>query len=389
MTPLQAQQQLILLAASTAERRRRMGARAHALASRVDWSELGGALATRRLLPTLGPRIVTLAGERVDEGFATAVERSLEAGRRQAALLSLTCERVGAALAQAGIDSAPLKGPALGEAIYGDPGRRPSSDVDVLVTRERLHDAAQTVRGLGYAPPADHLDREGLPLLHLALVHERGELPPVELHWRVHWYERSFAEDRLLRAGASSPAGRRPAPIDELTALLLFYARDGFLDLRLACDVGAWWDTFGKRLTPGALVQALENYPKLARVLVASAHVAEKIVGLPAQTLIGGRRPDLRGRIALRMATPNPHGRSQAQLHAEIGLIDGLLAPAGGGGAFARRQLLPPRAVLSERAQRAPQGQPISPVGHAMRVLRHYGPAFARLVRTPETLHPA
>lgn len=388
---LHTQRQLILLAAGTSERRRAMSARAHALAGEVDWDELAATLTARRLLPTLGPRIVELAGNRLHHGFATAVERSLEAGRRQAALLQLTSQRVADALSRAGIDSTPLKGPALGEAIYGDPGRRPSSDVDVLVPPSRLHEAARVVGRLGYLPPNDHLDGEGLPLLHLALVHARGELPPVELHWRVHWYERHFAEERLLRVGDvadDAPPSGRPAPIDELTSLLLFYARDGFLDLRLASDVGAWWDAFGKALAPSALAGVLDSYPALTRVLVASAHAAEKIVGLPAHTLLAGRRPDLRGRIALRMTNPNPHDRTHAQLHAEVGLIDGLLAPAGGVGAFARRQLLPPRAVLHERAHHLPQ-QTSSPAGHAMRVLGHYGPALTRVLRTPETLHPA
>jgi hypothetical protein len=89
----------------------------------------------------------------------------------------------------------------------------------------------------------------GLPLLHFVLVHERGELPPVELHWRVHWYERSFARERLLPPAVDPPGDWRPAPADELAALLLFYARDGFIDLRLASDLGAWWDVHGAELS--------------------------------------------------------------------------------------------------------------------------------------------
>ena len=91
-----------------------------------------------------------------------------------------------------------MKGPLLAEAIYGDPGRRLSSDIDLLVAPEQLRSAVEVVRRLGYAAPTDYVQDSGLPLLHFGLVHERRELPPVELHWRVHWYERDFARERLL-----------------------------------------------------------------------------------------------------------------------------------------------------------------------------------------------
>jgi hypothetical protein len=381
--PLHAQRQLILLSVGTAERRRAMATQAARLAREIDWATLHQTLAIRRLLPTLGPRVVELAGEHASGVFAAAVDDALHAGRRQGALLALLSERLSAALARAGIACTPLKGPTLAEALYGDPGRRPSSDIDLLVPRERLHDAVEIVRAQGYAPPTDHLDGEGLPLLHFALLHERGELPPVELHWRVHWYERRFASERLLPPDGVPRAGWRPAPAHSLAALLLFYARDGFVDVRLASDLGAWWDAFGPTLPTGALEPVLDAHPALARALIAAAHVAERIVGLPTHHLISpARKLGWRARTAVRLANPNPHGTSPAQLYADIGLVDGLLSPKGGTAAFARRQLLPPRAVLR---QRTPQGHGASPLAHGMRELGRYGLAFARLMSAPET----
>ena len=109
------------------------------------------------------------------------------------------------------------------------------------------------------------------------LVHERNELPPVELHWRVHWYERNFAHERLLPPTADeSPGVWRPAPTDELAALLLFYARDGFVDLRLATDLSAWWEVYGNDLPPGAVDELLRIYPALARVIPAAIEAAER-----------------------------------------------------------------------------------------------------------------
>jgi hypothetical protein len=392
MTSPQAERQLVLLSAGTAERRRAMRERAGRLAAEVDWPRLGETLRLRKLLPTLGPRIVELAGVRARDDFTAEVEQAIASGRRQGAFLQLISQRLMAALADAGICSAPLKGPLLGEAIYGDPGRRLSGDIDLLVSPEQLNAAVEVVRGFGYGAPREHVDGRGLPLLHFALAHERGELPPVELHWRVHWYERRFAHERLLAPDESRSGGWRPAPADELAALLLFYARDGFVELRIAADLGAWWDAFGGELAPGALDELLELYPELGRVIPVALTAAEMVVGLPAEQIIA-RMPKLglRQRVAVRLANPNPNG-SSSQLYAEIGLIDGLLMPRGGLREFVRRQLLLPREVLDEYDQLAPKPRVRSSLGYGPRVLircgvlGRYGLALTRLVRTPETV---
>ena len=69
-------------------------------------------------------------------------------------------------------------------------------------------------------------------------------LPRVELHWRVHWYERQLRR-RRPRAGRVKPAAASRSqmqPLDGLVALMLFYARDGFAGLRYPADAAAWWD---------------------------------------------------------------------------------------------------------------------------------------------------
>lgn len=392
MTSTQAERQLVLLSAGTAARRRDMRERAGRLVAGVDWPRLGDTLRLRKLLPTLGPRIVELAGGRADDGFAAEVEQAIAAGRRQGAFLQLISQRLMAALADAGIPSSALKGPLLGEAIYGDPGRRLSGDIDLLVAPEQLNAAVEVVRGFGYGAPTEHVDGRGLPLLHFALAHERGELPPVELHWRVHWYERRFAHERLLAPDAIRSGQWRPAPADELAALLLFYARDGFVELRIAADLGAWWDVYGGELAAGALDELLGLYPELGCVIPVALTAAEAVVGLPAEQIIARMpRLGLRQRVALHLANPNPNA-SSSQIYAEIGLIDGLLTPHGGFGEFLRRQLLLPREVLDEYDQLAPKRRVRSSLGYGPRVLircgvlGRYALAMTRLVRTPETV---
>jgi hypothetical protein len=366
---------MIRLSAGTAARRRAGRARAEELAEAVAWPRLSRLLSERRLLPTLGPRVLELTGDRAEERFEAAVTESLAATRRQAALVQLISARVGEELAADGIRSAPLKGPRLGEALYGESGRRPSSDIDLLVAADDLQHAVEVVRRMGYAAPGDPVRDHALPLLHYALVHEQGELPPVELHWRIHWYERDFAHDRLLPPSVEDTPWR-PAPEDELLSLLLYYARDGLAGLRHATDLGAWWDRFGDRLAPAALDRALSRYPALGPAASAATGAAEVVVGLPAAGVTNRTRLGARERAAVRLANPLPHS-GEAQVFADIGLIDGLVTPSGSWRAFLLRQVVPPRGALPRSAD----GKPASRLGHGTRVLGRYVLTVARLLR--------
>jgi hypothetical protein len=373
---------VMALAAATAERRAQRTADLDRMLAAVEWDRLGEMLGRARLLPTLGPRIAELAGDRAPGRFQAAVAASIAAGQRQEALLELSGARVQAALAAAGIRNAGLKGPSLGRALYGEPGRRLSSDVDLLVAPADLGRAVATVRGLGYGAPSDHAGRDGLPLLHFALAHERGELPPVELHWRVHWYEGRFAAEQLLPPDLDSQ-GWQPRPEDELASLLLFYARDGFTGLRQAADLGAWWDRFGVDLEPGALGRVAVAYPRLRPALETASLVAERMIGVPSAATLGrAARLGPRARIAVRFVDPRPYA-SAAQLFAEIGLIDGLLAPPGTLGAFLRRQVAPPVEVIADHAEKAQAETIGGPLAYGVRILGRYGLAFARLLRVP------
>ena len=383
-----AEEQLIMLSAGTAARRQNASASVDELATVVDWSLIAQMLRAWRLLPLLGVRLIELAGAHAGEEFAVTVTQATDAGRHQGAFLQLITARVMSVLADAGIASTALKGPLLSEALYGDPGRRPSSDIDLLVAHEQLREAVEIVRELGYSAPTDHFDDRGLPGLHFALIHERDELPPVELHWRIHWYEQSFARERLLVPRGVMTDMWRPTPADELTALLLFYARDGFLNLRLATDIGAYWDAFSATLDPDALDQSIRSYPALERVLLVAATVAEKVVGLPLDQLTEHSvKLGSRGRVAARLASPHPHP-SPPQLYADMGLIDGLLAPPGGFKAFVRRQVIPPREILREHARTAQKQRAMSRIGYGVRVLGRYGLAMTRLLRAPERIRP-
>jgi hypothetical protein len=356
---------------------------ARGLLPQIDYDRLLQRLSRRRLLPTLGPRIIELVGDDLSDTFVEATEDAVRKTRLQSEVLLLVGDSVRSALLEAGIDSTPLKGPVLGEAIYGDPGRRMSNDIDLLLHKDQIQVAADVLRGIGYGGPVDHVDARGLPLLHFTLEHQAGALPPVELHWRVHWYECEFAQDLLLPPVAA-PKDWWPTLAAQLAALLLFYARDGFVDLRLATDLGAWWDRFGDGLGRNALDDIVSSYPALARSISVAANAASRVVGLPVEDLFEDPRiVDLRGRMALRLANPNPRD-SMGQLHADTGFIDGLLTPPRDLRMFLRRQVFIPRDVFVRDASLTPHWRAGSVYDYAARVLMRYAFTLVRTLGSPE-----
>ena len=375
-----AERELVLLAAGTIARREEGRERAEALAELCDWSELEASLRRRRLLTTLGPRVVALAGTRRDDQFAAAVEASLDASRLYGGYLQMVSRQIQDSLTESGVSSTPLKGPTLSERLYGDPGRRISTDLDLLVRPSDLRAAVGVIKRLGYMSPTDHVNRNGLPLLHFAMFHARDELPPVELHWRVHWYERRFAQDRLMAPQPSTAREWHPPPGDELLTLLLYYARDGFLGLRIATDIATWWDAHGGQLEPdevGALVRA---YPAYTRLADAAVMAASATVGIPAAAILG-RRPakDMRGSLAVRLADPSPTS-TESQIYAEMGLVDGLLMPKRQLWDFVTRQILLAPDVLDEQARRAAHRRPRHTITHGLGVMARYAATLLRLL---------
>ncbi len=379
------EQEIAALCAESAVRRAAAQPRLQLLCERADWPGMTELLRSGRLLPLLGPRILEVAGAEAGEEFEATIAESLIAGRRQAALLQVVSERMIDTLRSAGVRSAALKGPLLSEAVYGDAGRRQSSDIDLLVAAEDLGVAVEAARAIGYAAPADHLGTNGLPLLHFSLPHEHGSLPPVELHWRIHWYESSFARERLLPPDLDRPSDWRPARVDELASLLLYYSRDGFTGLRHATDLGAWWDRFGSEVPDGAMGELARAYPRLRPALAAAIETAKARVGL-AQIESPGRL-GIGARAAVRLADRPRAFRSREQLFAQIGLIDGLLTPRGGFRAFVRRQIAPPAEVIREHAEKDGEGRrPGSTAGYAVRTLTRFGLALARLPLPPREI---
>jgi hypothetical protein len=302
-------------------------------------------LRDQRLLALLGSRAIAAWGADAPPGFAAAVAADLAANRARGLALEALGARFVAALGEAGIAALVLKGPPQARRRHGDVGLRLSNDVDLLVSSRQLAAAAELLEGFGYAvDPATPLRAHGLPDIHLTLRSADGSLPRIDLHWRVHWYEDRFSGDLL--AGARNRDGvPEPEPRDDLAALLLFHARDGFFGLRAAVDIAAWCELHASEPAP-LLERHWREYPRLRRPFAAAARAVERVVGIPASRFVGDpERVGVTPRLAANLANWSQAGDPD-QLRANIAVVDALLSPPGELPGFVRREVLVTRAEI-------------------------------------------
>ena len=348
---------LALVLCGTAERRSARRAEIDRLARSVDPGWLASALGSARLLPLLGSRLMAAAPDALPATFAGAVEDALVQARRRATLVEQVALQLVRRLEQAGVSPVILKGPHLAQRLYGDVGMRASNDVDLLVAPEQFHAAVRALELAGYQSEGKAPWISDLPLFEASLTPLDDWRPPVDLHWRLHWYETSFSRDFARRSHVDEHGVVVTQPVDELAALLLFWCRDGLAGLRHVADVGAWWDRHGTAGGPPLLDGLSAAHPALCRPFAAAALLADRTAGVPADRLLSDlRHGRLRIRLALRLANPvEPTSARQAQ--AGVVAIDGLLTQHGQAGAFVRRHILLPDAVVADIFRIAPHAR--------------------------------
>jgi hypothetical protein len=373
--PTAPEEELALLLSGTQERRESASARIGELAASADESELLVFLHRQRMLLLLLERLEAETDRRLSAEAATEIGRTREFWSHRASMFRLGASLVTDLLEGDGIPALNLKGVALADRLYGDPSLRTFSDLDILVPARSLAEAADRCETLGYEPydeePGD------LPTLHRRLRSEAGVLPPLELHWRVHWYEREFATDMLARTELVE-GSRVPDPLDDLASLLLFYARDGFVGLRHAAAIGAWWDGFGAAVAPGRLGAYCDRYPELAPAWRAACAAADRLVGLPAGRLLGRARMRRREGVAVRLVNWRLEGDVD-RMSADAQLVDGLCTPARQGLEFLRRTVVPGAAYIREAYELPPDARfrtALWAVVHPPKMLARYALSF-------------
>ncbi len=187
------------------------------------WAEVLPALDAHRLAPLLYTQLRNHATPSSAQ-FLAALAEAFRASAVRSLRMETELARVLAGLAAAEVPCLLLKGVALGQLVYPSPAERPVSDLDLLVPRERLAQAAAVLAGLGYRlhgpSPQGRLGqsfyryRAELPAVG-TLPENQGLL--VELHWSLA--ELPYYMDRINMAevweSARPLGGRRTLDNDD------------------------------------------------------------------------------------------------------------------------------------------------------------------------------
>lgn len=292
-----------------------------------------------RITALAGSRLREISGGRSPDWLGRAVATAVRTNRVRALLAESSTRDVLAQLEGGGIAALPLKGFALGQAIYGETGMRELGDVDLLVASRNFDAACDLLAASGHERVHER-SIDGRPVLHQSFLPRAGPPIRVEVHWRIHWYESTFSTELLDSSRRGDSGLREASPAHGLAALLLFWMRDGLIGLRYPADIAAWWDRFGTQIGSGAIGDIAASHPRVERALRIASFAATEVVGLPRAPfapLLSA--PSRREALACRLANWTGRGeRDQAE--ANRVLIDSLASPPGGQWSFVRRQML-------------------------------------------------
>jgi hypothetical protein len=337
----------------------------------VSWEALGKLMIRLRLVELVGGALQELAGPALPDQFAPWVNDTRQATLRRATVHELQLGRVLQALAAAGVPAAPLKGGTLAREAFGRLDLRASADLDVLVYARDLDRACSALIDLGWDAPEDVVDSEGLPPHHFRLY--AAKAPIVELHWRMHWYEREFCGAVLDRAVPTSGSLRLQRD-DHLALLLIGYARDGFRGLRVPADIAALTRA-GQPIDPGRVPDPLRD------ALVAAAMAVRELLGVCPVDPVDARVARTR-RLRAALALWDPLLRLEGtRSWADVALTDLLLVPPSGLREALRRRLWPPLATIPERPDPGPLRARVPHLEHLVRTVRGFAIGSSRVAR--------
>ena len=303
------------------------GEELRALLEACDQQRLGDLIYEQGVLALHGTRLLELAADQVSSELRERIDSAVALNGRRALVLEKLLDDALAALAAHGIAALPFKGPRLASAAHGDPALRSSIDLDVLVAPAELRAAASALAAVGFTPGVDRLRADGLPELHLTLVHREPWAPRLDLHWRVHWADTTHAQTLL--------EGR---PADDLAILMLCYVRDGLVGVRLASDIGGWWDRHGAELPERAFEPLVAAHPALGPALATAVRASAALTGLDAEALLSPASLGLAPSQALRMTDPLARADPQ-QLRAQTALVEWSTIPRPERRGFFRRRI--------------------------------------------------
>jgi putative nucleotidyltransferase-like protein len=215
------------------------------LGASPDWAAFLRQADLHGVVPLVAHHLQRLGSPDVPRPVRDELQRRALLYGRHSLLLVAQLRQVLGHLAAAGIPVIPLKGVALSSALYRRPTLRVSTDIDVLVPRERVPHAVEVLEGHGYkaegpwrrwAASAYHVE---LPLL----PRSPRRRYPLDLHWGLGAgdpRDTLAAEECWATARTVTVAGveaRAMSPEWELLFLALHAARSQWQGLKWLVDI--------------------------------------------------------------------------------------------------------------------------------------------------------
>lgn len=219
----------LLLAAAPAEPdRERMAA---LLAEDPDWDRLIALLIRERAALPFWRRVRPLTDE-IESTARERIGRLAAASELRTGVLRKRLVESLETLDDAGVETVVLKGGALANTLYPDPGERAMGDIDLLVAPDRAEEARRALTAAGW-----RRDEEGYPEAayrrhyHLPpLRDEGGSGAALEIHTGLLLPDHPFALDveavrrRAVTARVDGRPMRVPDPVDHLLYVCLHFA---------------------------------------------------------------------------------------------------------------------------------------------------------------------
>lgn len=159
-----------------------------ALPETVDWNRFIGLCEWHNVVPLVYRALPAACPGEIPPAAMNRLRSLCHNNTGRALLLASELSRILNALESCGIPAYPFKGPALSVMLYGDPARRQSRDLDILIPKERVRRAIDCLETLGYGArtslAGNRLAAHRRTEYELQFFRRDGKLT-VELQWAV------------------------------------------------------------------------------------------------------------------------------------------------------------------------------------------------------------
>jgi hypothetical protein len=171
-----------------------------ALPETVDWNRFIGLSEWHNVAPLVYRALPAACPGAIPPAALNRLRSLCHNNTARTLFLASELSRILNAFESCGISAYPFKGPALSVMLYGDPGRRQSRDLDILVPKERVRRAIDCLDSLGYGAKTslagNRLAAHRRTEYELQFFRRDGKLT-VELQWAVVPGYFGFDHERL------------------------------------------------------------------------------------------------------------------------------------------------------------------------------------------------